>query len=76
MNDREKIVFNDIKNMLSSRYPTVNISMDTYLEFGNNSYLDMSSLEIVQFIVDLEKKYDIIIDITIDIILSVMQCGV
>lgn len=59
----EEKVLNDIRNMLSESYPTLEITMDTYLEFGEGSYLDMSSIEIVQFIVDLEEKYSIIIDI-------------
>ena len=63
MNVTENNVLDDIRKMLSETYPTVDISMDTYLEFGNGSHLDMSSLEIVQFIIDLEEKYGIIVDI-------------
>lgn len=63
MNNKEEIIFNDIKEMLVPMYPMVDISMDTYLEYGNGSCLNMSSLEIVQFIVELENKYNIIIDI-------------
>jgi len=63
MQHTEENVLNDIRKMLSETYPTVEITMDTYLEFGEGSYLDMSSIEIVQFIVDLEEKYNIIIDI-------------
>lgn len=59
----EERVLNDIREMLSPIYPTIEISMDTYLEFGEGAYLDMSSIEIVQFIIDLEEKYSIIIDI-------------
>lgn len=55
-------VLNDIQKMLSKEYPTVEISMDTFLEYGGSSFLDMSSIEIVQFIICLEQKYDIIID--------------
>lgn len=59
----EENVLNDIREMLSDAYPTIKITMDTYLEFGDKSYLDMASIEIAQFIVDLEEKFDIIIDI-------------
>lgn len=62
MQNQEEIILNDIKEMLSQMYPDVEITMDTFLEFGGKSYLDMSSIEIVQFIVDIEKKYDIIVD--------------
>lgn len=62
MQFNEEIILNDIKEMLSQEYSTVEITMDTYLEFGEGSYLDMSSIEIVEFIVILEEKYDIIID--------------
>ena len=62
MQFNEEIILNDIKEMLSQEYQTVEITMDTYLEFGEGSYLDMSSIEIVEFIVILEEKYDIIID--------------
>ena len=63
MQFNEEIILNDVREMLSQEYPTVEITMDTYLEFGEGSYLDMSSIEIVQFIVALEEKYDIIIDL-------------
>ena len=59
----EENVLDGIREMLSETYPTVEITMETYLEFGDGSYLDMTSIEIVQFIVDLEEKYNIIIDI-------------
>lgn len=59
----EEMILNDIREMLMPTYPNVGISMETYLELGEGTCLDMSSLEIVQFIVDLENKYDIIIDI-------------
>lgn len=59
----EENILNDIRDMLSETYPTVEITMDTYLEFGDKGYLDMTSIEIVQFIVELEEKYSIIIDI-------------
>ena len=62
MQFNEEIILNDIKEMLSQEHSTVEITMDTYLEFGEGSYLDMSSIEIVEFIVILEEKYDIIID--------------
>lgn len=62
MQFNEEIILNDVREMLSQEYPTVEITMDTYLEFGEGSYLDMSSIEIVEFIVILEEKYDIIID--------------
>lgn len=63
MNIMEEDILNDIREMLSESYPDVEISMETLLEYGQVSCLDMTSLEIVQFIVDLEEKYDIIIDI-------------
>ena len=63
MKFNEEIILNDVREMLSQEYPTVEVTMDTYLEFGEGSYLDMSSIEIVQFIVALEEKYDIIIDL-------------
>jgi len=63
MNITEKGVLDDIQEMLLKTYPTTEITMDTYLEFGEGSCLYMSSIEIVQFIVDLERKYSIIIDI-------------
>ena len=59
--DKENVLLG-IKEMLHQAYPTVEITMDTFLEYGTGTYLDMSSLEIVQFIVDVEQKYDIIID--------------
>ena len=63
MRFKEEIILNDVREMLSQEYPTVEITMDTYLEISGGSYLDMSSIEIVQFIVALEEKYDIIIDL-------------
>ena len=63
MNFSEEQILNDIKEMLSKSYSEVEISMDTYLEYGNGPFLDMTSIEIVQFILDLEKRYNIIIDI-------------
>lgn len=63
MQINEENILIDVREMLSKSYPTVEITMDTYLEFGEGSYLDMSSIEIVEFIVVLEEKYDIIIDI-------------
>lgn len=59
----ENAILNDVREMLFKEYPTTQISMETFLEYGDGSYLDMTSIEIVQFIVDVEKKYDIIIDI-------------
>ncbi len=59
----EEGILQDICEMLSQDYPTTDITMQTYLEFGEGSSLDMSSIEIVEFIVDLEERYDIIIDI-------------
>lgn len=58
----ESKILDDIKKMLSQSYPSVEISMETFLEYGEESSLNMSSLEIVEFIVYLESKYDIIID--------------
>ncbi len=63
MQSAEETILNDIREMLSQTYPNVEITMGTYLEFGEGSYLDMSSIEIVQFIIDLEEKYGIIVDI-------------
>lgn len=59
----EENVLDGIREMLSESYPTVEITMDTYLEFGDSNYLDMTSIEIVQFIVALEERYSIIIDL-------------
>ena len=59
----ENEVLADIKEMLLRSHPNAEITMDTYLEFGQGNYLDMSSIDIVQFIVDLEEKFDIIIDV-------------
>ncbi len=63
MQIKEENILNDVREMLSQEYPTIFITMDTYLEVGNHSYLNMSSIEIVHFIVALEEKYDIIIDL-------------
>ena len=49
--------------MLTEAYPNIEITMDTYLEYGTGCFLDMSSIEIVQFILNLEKKFNIIIDL-------------
>ena len=59
----EEKILDDIKELLLDDYPNIEITMDTMLEYDSVSGLNMSSLEIVQFIVDLEEKYDIIIDI-------------
>lgn len=63
MEIKEEKILNDIVELLSDSYSDVEITMETYLEFGKGSHLNMSSLEIVEFIVILEKKYNIIIDI-------------
>ena len=63
MKINNEFVLNEIREMLCETYPGVDVSMETYLEFGDGTYLDMSSIEIVQFLVDLENKFDIIIDI-------------
>ncbi len=63
MHRTEEMVFKEICEMLYQTYPDSDISMETWLEFGEGTYLDMSSIEIVQFIIDLEEKYSIIIDI-------------
>lgn len=60
--DYEMKILDDIREILSASHPSVNISMGTYLEYSDGSHLDMSSLEIIEFIVALETKYDIIID--------------
>lgn len=62
MKTKEEIL-NDIKKMLFEDHPEIEITMDTFLEYGEGSFLDMSSIEIVDFIVKLETKYDIIVDI-------------
>lgn len=62
MQFEEERVFNDIKEMLTPIYPNIDITMETFLEYGTGTYLDMSSIEIVQFIIDIEQKYNIIID--------------
>ena len=60
----EKDVFNRVVEIICIKYPSAKITMDTYLEFNNNGeHLDMSSLEIVDFILDLEREFDMIIDI-------------
>lgn len=62
----EENVLSDICEMLSKIYPEVEVTMDTYFEYGQSeedTALNMSSLEIVQFIVNLEDRYDIIIDL-------------
>lgn len=63
MQINKEIILNDIKSMFSQSHPHIEITMDTYLETGEGCGLDMSSLEIVEFIVALEQKYSIIIDI-------------
>lgn len=62
MNNDEKTILEDIRKMLHPYYPSVDINAETFLEYGDGSHLDMSSLEIIQFIVMIEEKYDIIID--------------
>ena len=59
----QEIIFEKIKNILSVSYPSTNITMDTYLEINEGSHLDMSSLELVQFIIKLEETFNIIIDL-------------
>jgi len=63
MNITEKEILNDIRELLAADYPDVEITMETMLEYGSLSSLDMTSLEIIQFIVNLEEKFDIVIDI-------------
>lgn len=63
MQINKETILNDIKSMFSQSHPDIEITMDTYLEIGEGHCLDMSSLEIVEFIVALEQKYSIIIDI-------------
>ena len=62
-NDIENVLLEEIQEMLAEKYPREKITMKTYLEYGDDLSLDMSSLDIIQFIIDLEKRYDIIIDI-------------
>lgn len=57
-------ILSDIREMLSETHPNIQISMETFLEYGSDSYLDMTSIEIVQFILDVEEKYGIIVDIS------------
>ena len=63
MEINENAILDDVREMLLKEYPTTQIAMETFLEYGDGSNLDMTSIEIAQFIVDVEKKYDIIIDI-------------
>ena len=56
-------IYNKVKEILQTLYnEEVDISMDTHLETEGDSFLDMSSLEIVNFIINIEKEFDIIID--------------
>lgn len=59
----ESIILSEIRDMLFDEYPNIEITMETNLEFGDGPSLDMTSLDIVRFIIDLENKYDIIIDV-------------
>lgn len=55
-------VFKKIRAILSKSYPAERINLDTFLDFGDNNCLYMSSIEIVDFIVELEEAFDIIVD--------------
>ena len=58
----EEKVFVVVRTILLESYPAFNISMDTFLDYGETNCLFMSSIEIVEFIVKLEKAFDIVID--------------
>ena len=51
----EEKIFNGIKEMFTPTYPDIDISMETFLEYRTETYLDMLSIEIVQFIVNIVK---------------------
>mgnify|MGYP002523216383 CR=1 FL=1 len=53
-NDIENVLLEEIQEMLAEKYPREKIAMKTYLEYGDDLSLDMSSLDIIQFIIDLE----------------------
>ena len=54
-------IFNEIALMLENTYGKCNVSENTMLSNGEDS-LDLDSLEIVNLIIQIEKKFDIIID--------------
>ena len=58
----EKQVFEVVHTILSKSYPTFSINMDTFLDYGEENCLFMSSIELVEFIVKVEEAFDIIID--------------
>ncbi|HCA34956.1 MAG TPA: hypothetical protein DEP00_08045 [Lachnospiraceae bacterium] len=63
----KKAITSEIIKMLQKHYPTERITIDTLLEgyYGDDrsiSNLNMSSLDLVEFISDIEEYYNIIID--------------
>lgn len=59
----KNFVFEEVKELLLKNHSADLITWDTNLETDEGLSLDMSSLEIVEFIVSLENKFDIVIDI-------------
>ena len=59
----ESDILKEIKELLSDRYAAEKIDMNSFLEFGEGFSLNMSSLEIVDFLLLLENTFNIIIDI-------------
>lgn len=57
-------IFEDISSILKEKYGKNNVNFDTGLTNGENS-LDLDSLEIVRLIIQIEEKYNIIIDLDI-----------
>ena len=63
-NNREKI-FESIKNILFKKgYNNPSINYDTFLDKVADNSLYMTSLEIIDFIVEVENHYNIIVDIS------------
>ena len=62
MNKNE--ILTKIQELLSKNRSDLKIDMSTYLEFNTEQSLDLSSLEIVDFIMEVETIFNIIIDIS------------
>jgi len=62
MNKNE--ILTKIQELLSKNRSDLKIDMNTYLEFNTEQSLDLSSLEIVDFIMEVETIFNIIIDIS------------
>ena len=60
----KQLILERLRAMLTEKHPNVEINIDTLLEFGTTTYLDMSSLEIVEFITAVEEEFNVIVDIT------------